>query len=200
MKRCPWGDSHPLYITYHDEEWGVPVHDDRRHFEFLVLEGAQAGLSWLTILKKRESYRKAYDQFDPRLVAKYGEKKRRELLSNEGIIRNQKKIEASIQNAKRFLEVQREFGSFDRYIWDFVDGRSVVNRWKELSEIPAKTILSDAISKDLIKRGFKFVGSTIVYSYLQATGLINDHLMSCFRYRELVSPLKPPREPKHKSP
>ena len=186
MERCPWPGKDEMYIKYHDEEWGVPVHDDSKHFEFLVLEGAQAGLSWLTILKRRENYRKAYDSFDPVKVAKYDEAKVEELLGNAGIIRNRKKIESSINNAKLFLEVQKEFGSFDKYIWSFVDHKPVVNAWKTLSEIPATTELSDRISKDLKKRGFSFVGSTIIYAHIQAIGLVNDHLVSCFRYRQLV--------------
>ena len=165
---------------------GVPVHEDRKHFEFLVLEGAQAGLSWATILKRRENYRKAYDNFDPARVANYDEAKVEELLANAGIIRNRKKIESSINNAKRFLEVQQEFGSFDKYIWRFVDYKPVINSWKTLSEIPANTELSDEISKDLKKRGFSFVGSTIIYAHIQAIGLVNDHIVSCFRYRQLI--------------
>ncbi len=186
MERCPWPGKDEMYIKYHDEEWGVPVHDDRKHFEFLVLEGAQAGLSWSTILKRRENYRKAYDNFDPAKVAKYDEAKVEKLLADAGIIRNRKKIESSINNAKLFLEVQKEFGSFDKYIWSFVDHKPVVNAWKTLSEIPATTELSDRISKDLKKRGFSFVGSTIIYAHIQAIGLVNDHLVSCFRYRQLV--------------
>ncbi len=187
MERCPWPVNDELYIKYHDEEWGVPVHDDRKHFEFLVLEGAQAGLSWSTILKRRENYRKAYDNFDPVKVARYDEAKIKELLANSGIIRNRKKIESSINNAKRFLEVQKEFGSFDKYIWSFVDHKPVINSWKTLSDIPAKTELSDRISKDLKKRGFSFVGSTIIYAHIQAIGLVNDHLVSCFRYNQLIN-------------
>ena len=186
MERCPWPGKDEMYIKYHDEEWGVPVHDDRKHFEFLVLEGAQAGLSWSTILKRRENYRKAYDNFDPAKVAKYDEAKVEKLLADAGIIRNRKKIESSINNAKLFLEVQKEFGSFDKYIWSFVDHKPVVNAWKTLSEIPATTELSDRISKDLKKRGFSFVGSTIIYAHIQAIGLVNDHLVSCFRYRQLI--------------
>jgi len=187
MERCPWPGIDEMYIKYHDEEWGVPVHDDRKHFEFLVLEGAQAGLSWSTILKRRENYRKAYDNFDPAKVAKYNEAKVDELLANAGIIRNRKKIESSINNAKLFLEVQKEFGSFDNYIWSFVNHKPVINSWKKLSEIPATTELSDRISKDLKKRGFSFVGSTIIYAHIQAIGLVNDHLVSCFRYHQLIS-------------
>lgn len=185
MERCPWPGNDQLYIKYHDEEWGVPVHDDRKHFEFLVLEGAQAGLSWLTILKRRENYREAYDNFDPAKVAKYDAARMAELIANAGIIRNRKKIESSIKNAKCFLEIQKEFGSFDKYIWSFVDFKPVINAWKTLSEIPAKTELSDRISTDLKKRGFSFVGSTIMYAHIQAIGLVNDHLVSCFRYQHV---------------
>lgn len=185
MTRCEWSTSDSLYIQYHDEEWGVPLHDDQKLFEFLVLEGAQAGLSWLTILRKRENYRKAFDQFDPAKVARYNERKISKLLNDAGIIRNRLKIESAIQNARAFLQVQDEFGSFDSYIWRFVDGKPIVNTWKTLREIPAKTALSETISKDLLKRGFRFVGPTIVYAHLQATGIVNDHLVSCFRYAEL---------------
>jgi DNA-3-methyladenine glycosylase I len=185
MKRCPWCGDDPLYVKYHDEEWGVPVHDDRTHFEFLVLESAQAGLSWITILKRRENYRKAYGGFDPASVALFDEKKRDELLNNSGIIRNRKKIESSIANAARFLDIVKECGSFDRYIWKFTGNKPVVNSWKSLSDIPPSTELSDKVSKDLRKRGFTFVGSTIIYSHLQATGLVNDHLVDCFRYGEI---------------
>jgi DNA-3-methyladenine glycosylase I len=186
MERCPWPGIDEMYIKYHDEEWGVPVHDDRKHFEFLILEGAQAGLSWSTILKRRENYRKAYDNFDPAKVAKYDDAKVAELLANAGIIRNRKKIESSINNARSFLEVQKEFGSFDHYIWSFVNHKPVINSWEKLSEIPTKTELSDRISKDLKKRNFSFVGSIIIYAHIQAIGLVNDHLISCFRYRELI--------------
>jgi DNA-3-methyladenine glycosylase I len=187
MKRCPWCEGNDLTLKYHDEDWGVPVHEERKHFEFLTLEAAQAGLSWLTILRKRENYRSAYNQFDPRIIAGYDEKKVEALIRNEGIVRNRKKIEASVNNARRFLEIQDRWGSFDRYIWEFVDGKPVVNAWRELHEIPCRTELSDKISKDLKQRGFQFMGSLIIYSHLQATGLINDHLVSCFRYKELVS-------------
>jgi len=180
--RCPWCLSCDLYIEYHDREWGVPVHDDRIHFEFLVLESAQAGLSWLTVLRKRENYRAAYLDFDPKKVAKFGPEKIAELMKNEGLIRNLKKIEASINNAARFLEIQKEFGSFDDYIWGFTGRKPVVNKWRTLKELPAKTELSDEVSKDLKKRGFKFLGSTVIYAHLQATGIINDHLTDCFRY------------------
>ncbi|MBM3286235.1 MAG: DNA-3-methyladenine glycosylase I [Candidatus Eisenbacteria bacterium] len=183
MKRCPWPGADPLAIAYHDSEWGVPVHDDRKHFEFLVLDGAQAGLSWITILRKRENYRKAFDGFDPRKVARYGARKRRSLLADPGIVRNRLKIEAAIAGAKAFLKVQKEFGSFDAYIWGFVAGRSKRNAWRSLSEIPTKTAESEAMSKDLMRRGFRFVGPTICYAYMQAAGLVNDHVVDCSRYR-----------------
>lgn len=186
MERCPWPGNDELYIKYHDEEWGRPVHDDRQHFEFLVLEGAQAGLSWLTILRRREHYRQAFAQFDPQIVAEFDASKVAELLANPGIIRNRKKIESAINNAQRFQAVQQEFGSFDEYIWSFVGHRPVVNSWRTLAELPARTELSDRISKDLKQRGFSFVGSTIIYAHIQAIGLVNDHLVSCFRYRELI--------------
>lgn len=185
IRRCGWSTTDPLYIEYHDREWGVPLHDDRRLFEFLVLEGAQAGLSWLTILKRRQGYRKAFDAFDPRKVAGYDASKVRRLLSDRGIIRNRLKIGSAINNARAFLKVQEEFGSFDRYIWDFVGGKPVVNRFRALPEIPARTALSDRISADLRGRGFSFVGSTIVYAHLQATGMVNDHLVGCFRRGQL---------------
>jgi DNA-3-methyladenine glycosylase I len=184
-RRCPWSTNDDLYIRYHDEEWGAPVHDDRRHFEFLVLEGAQAGLSWLTILRKRVGYRTAYRGFDPRRVARFSARDVARLLGDPGIVRNKTKIESSINNARRFLQVQREFGSFDAYLWAWVGGRPLVNRWRSLSHIPAKTELSDALSKDMKSRGFSFVGSTILYSHLQAVGVVNDHLVSCFRWKEL---------------
>jgi DNA-3-methyladenine glycosylase I len=183
--RCPLCEGADLYRRYHDEEWGVPVHDDRKHFEFLVLESAQAGLSWSTILKKRENYRKAYRGFDPQIVARFGARDIERLLKDAGIVRNRLKIESSINNAKRFLEIREEFGSFDAYLWGFVGGSPVVNRRRTLSEIPAKTELSDRISKDLKTRGFRFVGSTIIYAHLQAVGVVNDHLVGCFRYGEL---------------
>ena len=182
MNRCPWCGNDELYVKYHDEEWGVPVHDDGKHFEFLVLESAQAGLSWLTILRKRENYRKAYDNFDPVKVSQYNDAKIEELMQNAGLIRNRRKIEASINNAKRFLEIQKEFGSFDNYIWSFVDNKAVKNHWNDITEVPATSELSDKVSKDLKNRDFKFLGSTIVYAHLQATGLINDHLVGCFKY------------------
>ena len=181
MNRCDWCLSDEQYLRYHDEEWGVPVHDDRKQFEFLVLESAQAGLSWLTILRKRENYRLAYDNFEPEKVAAYDEKKIGELLLNPGIVRNRRKIEASVVNAQKFLEIQKEFGSFDSYIWKFVNNKPVVNSYASISEIPASSPLSDEVSGDLKKRGFRFLGTVIVYSHLQATGLINDHIDSCFR-------------------
>jgi len=185
MVRCPWAETDDLYRKYHDEEWGVPVHDDRTHFEFLVLEAAQAGLSWLTILRKRENYRRAYRRFDPVRVSKFGDREVRRLLEDPGIVRNRKKIEASIQNAKRFIEVQREFGSFDVYLWRYVDGRPLVSRWGNVSEIPSKSAVSYELSKDLLRRGFRFVGPTILYAYLEAVGVLNDHLVTCFRHPEL---------------
>jgi DNA-3-methyladenine glycosylase I len=190
ITRCAWLENHSkpsgLDINYHDEEWGVPIHDDNTLFEFLILEGAQAGLSWTTILKKRDNYRKAYDNFDPKRVVKFSESKQQELLQNEGIVRNRLKVLASVTNAKAFLEVQKEYGSFDKYIWGFVDGKTIQNSWKSMKEIPVTTIESDRMSKDLKKRGFKFVGSTICYAFMQATGMINDHTTDCFRYLELV--------------
>jgi len=182
MPRCPWANTE-LYAVYHDEEWGVPLHDDQRLFEFLILEGAQAGLSWITILKKRENYRAAFDDFDPRKVARYTATDLARLMANPGIVRNRLKIAAAVQNAKAFLAVQKEFGTFDRYIWSFVDGRPIQNRREQLSDIPARTAESDAMSRDLLARGFKFVGSTICYAHMQATGMVNDHLVSCPRHR-----------------
>jgi DNA-3-methyladenine glycosylase I len=184
MDRCPWAKT-DLSVQYHDTEWGVPVHDDRRLFEFLVLEGAQAGLSWETILNKRENYRAAFDRFDPGLVAKYGPRKRQSLLSDAGIVRNRLKIEAALQNVKLFLAVQNEFGTFDAYIWGFVGHEPTQNAWKSIKEVPAKTRESDAMSEDLKRRGFKFVGSTICYAFMQAVGMVNDHLVDCFRHGEL---------------
>jgi len=184
VKRCAWARDE-LSIRYHDNEWGVPLHADRALFEFLVLEGAQAGLSWSTILRKRPAYRRAFDRFDPRKVAGYGEAKIAELLANEGIVRNRLKVRSAIRNAEAFLAVQKEFGSFDRYIWRFTGGRPLENRWRRLEQVPARTPQSDAMSKDLTKRGFTFVGSTICYAFMQAVGLVNDHLVTCFRYREL---------------
>lgn len=185
ITRCEWSISDPLYIQYHDEEWGVPLHDEQKLFEFLVLEGMQAGLSWLTILRKRENFRKAFDNFDVNQVARYNERKIAKLLDDAGIIRNRQKILATIGNARAFLEVQDEFGSFDQYIWGFVNGKPVVNQWTTLQEIPAKTPLSETISKDLLQRGFRFVGPTIVYAHMQATGMVNDHLVTCHRYRQV---------------
>lgn len=183
-KRCSW-PGNPLAIDYHDREWGVPVRDDRVLFEFLILEGAQAGLSWDTVLKKREHYRKVFDGFDPAKIAKYGEKKKASLMGDAGIIRNRAKIEASVTNAKAFLAVQQEYGSFAKYVWGFVGGKTVQGRRKTSGDIPARTEVSDALSKDLKKRGFKFVGTTIMYAFMQATGMANDHLAQCFRHREL---------------
>jgi DNA-3-methyladenine glycosylase I len=185
MKRCGWCEGSELYMNYHDTEWGMPVFDDRRHFEFLVLESAQAGLSWITILKKRENYRRAYDGFDPEKVARYGEKKKAQLLADPGIVRNRLKIEASINNARQFLEIQKEFGSFSDYIWAFTRGKQIQGKWKTLAELPARTELSDRVAADMKQRGFKFLGSIIMYSHIQATGIVNDHLTGCFRYREL---------------
>jgi DNA-3-methyladenine glycosylase I len=184
MNRCAWGSNNPLMIEYHDAEWGVPLHDEQKLFEFLVLEGMQAGLSWNTILNKRENFRRAFAEFDVEKVARFGKREINRLLKDAGIIRNRLKIEAAINNARRFIEVQQEFGSFDAYIWGFVNGRPIKNKFKSLQEIPPKTPLSDAISKDLIERGFKFVGSTIVYAHMQATGMVNDHTVDCFRYEE----------------
>ena len=186
MKRCTWVDpENKIYLEYHDKEWGLPVHDERKLFEMLVLEGAQAGLSWETVLKKRENYRKAFDEFDPEKVAQYDEKKQTELLQNKGIIRNRLKIKSAIQNAGVFLEIQKEFGSFDSYIWNFVDNKQVQNRFNSIKELPAKTELSDMISKDLKKRGMNFVGPTIIYAFMQAVGIVNDHEISCFRYLQV---------------
>lgn len=184
-QRCEWCLKNDLYIHYHDTEWGVPVHDDRLLFEFLILEGVQAGLSWLTILRKRENYRLAYDGFNPEVIATYDEAKMNELMQDSGIIRNRQKILASVNNARCFLEVQKEFGSFDRYIWSFTDFKPVVNYFESLKEVPATSAISDKISKDMKARGFKFVGSTIIYAHMQATGMVNDHLVSCYRHGEL---------------
>lgn len=187
LSRCEWcRNTFDEYIIYHDTEWGVPVHDDHLHFEFLILEGAQAGLSWSTILKKREGYRRAFSGFDPEKVARFDEKKYQELIKDSDIVRNRLKIKSAINNAGKFLKIQEEFGSFDRYIWNFTGGRPVINRWKSLRDIPARTDLSDMISGDLKKRGFTFVGSTIIYAHLQATGLVNDHTTDCFRYSQLT--------------
>ena len=184
--RCEWVGSDPLYLEYHDNEWGVPLHDDSKIFEMLVLEGAQAGLSWLTVLRKRENYRKAFDDFDPKEVARYDGKKFRQLLADEGIIRNKLKIRSAIKNARAFLEVQNEFGSFNDYVWQFVGGRPIQNSWRRLSDLPAQTPESEAMSKDLRKRGFSFVGPTICYAHMQATGMVNDHIVTCFRYKEIA--------------
>ncbi|MEX1238813.1 MAG: DNA-3-methyladenine glycosylase I [Cyclobacteriaceae bacterium] len=186
--RCSWCLKFDQYIQYHDEEWGLPVHDDRVHFEFLILEGAQAGLSWSTILKKRMGYRKAFADFDHQKVARFTSSRIEKLLLDPGIVRNRLKVTAAVNNAKKFLEVQKEFGSFDQYIWSFVGDKPIINRWKTLKEIPATTPESDALSKDLIRRGFKFVGSTVIYAHMQACGLVNDHLVDCWRYREVMKP------------
>jgi DNA-3-methyladenine glycosylase I len=185
--RCGWCLKFDQYIQYHDEEWGVPVHDDRKHFEFLILEGAQAGLSWATILKRRDGYRKAFADFDPEKVAKFKESRIEKILLDTGIIRNRLKVYAAVNNANKFLEVQKEFGSFDKYIWGFVNHKPIQNKWKSLKEVPATTKESDALSKDLIKRGFKFVGSTVMYAHMQACGLVNDHLVNCWRYRKVIT-------------
>ncbi len=190
-KRCGWTVANwkkidPLMVAYHDTEWGVPLHDDRKLFEFLVLEGAQAGLSWMTVLKKRENYRKAFDRFDPQKVARYNKAKIRKLLGDAGIIRNRLKIESAVTNAKAYLKVQEEFGSFAAYSWRFVDGEPIINRWKTLKQMPATSSISEAFSKDLKQRGFRFVGPTIMYAHMQAVGMVNDHTTDCFRYRELI--------------
>jgi DNA-3-methyladenine glycosylase I len=182
--RCPWPTQENM-LRYHDEEWGVPVHNDRLLFEFLILEGAQAGLSWQTVLNKRENYRAAFDNFEAEKIARYSEAKAAKLMDNPGIIRNRLKIQATIQNAKSFLKVREEFGSFDAYLWRFVDGRPIINRRKSMKEVPARTEISDAMSKDLLKRGFKFAGSTICYANMQAIGMVNDHLVTCFRHKQL---------------
>lgn len=183
--RCGWSTSDPIYIQYHDEEWGVPVHDDTKLFEFLILDAFQAGLSWLTILKKRDNFRKAFDNFDAVKISKYTQKKIDKLLNDEGIIRNKLKVAAAVTNAKAFLAIQKEFGLFDKYIWQFTGGKTKVNTWHTLKEIPPRTDESDAMSKDLKKRGFKFVGSTICYAFMQAAGMVNDHVVDCFRYKSL---------------
>ena len=185
--RCDWCGSDPLYVAYHDDEWGVPVHDDRTWFEFLLLEGAQAGLAWITILRKREAYRRAYDGFDPETIARYDERKVAELLADAGIVRNRLKVAASVTNAQAFLRVRDELGSFDAYMWGFVDGRPIQNRWRTMTELPAVTPLAETISKDLKRRGFRFVGPTIVYAHMQATGMVNDHLVGCFRHAEVAA-------------
>lgn len=184
MPRCPWATT-DLYVTYHDSEWGVPLHDDRELFEFLILEGAQAGLSWITILKKRDNYRKAFDDFDPKKVARYGPRDVERLMGDAGIVRNKLKITAAIQNASAFLAVQKEFGTFNAYAWKIVGGKPIQNRWRAMADVPASTPESDAMSRDLKVRGFKFVGSTIIYAHMQATGMVNDHLVTCPRHREL---------------
>ncbi len=190
IKRCAWvGTDNPLMLEYHDREWGVPVHEDRQHFEFLVLEAAQAGLSWSIVLKKREGYRRAFSEFDPGKVARYTENRIQKLTADPSIVRNRMKIEAAVSNAREFLAIQDEFGSFDAYGWRFVEGRPRVNRWKTMSKIPATSLESDAFSKDLKRRGFSFVGSTIIYAHMQAVGMVNDHLVACFRYR-LIQRLK----------
>jgi DNA-3-methyladenine glycosylase I len=191
--RCPWAGTDPIYIRYHDVEWGVPVHDDRTLFEFLILEGAQAGLSWLTILKKRESYRRAFDGFEPEKVARYGRAKIARLLSDAGIVRNRRKIEAAVNNARAFLRVCEAFGSFDRYMWRFADGRPIQNRWQKMTQVPARTSESETMSRDLKQRGFTFVGPTICYAHMQAVGMVNDHLVNCFRHREVAGLGKAPR-------
>ena len=183
--RCGWAGTEPIYVAYHDEEWGVPVRDDRTLFEFLVLEGAQAGLSWITILKKRDAYRLAFDRFDAEKVARYDARRVNKLLQNEGIVRNRLKIESAVRSARAFLKVQEEFGSFSDYQWRFVEGKPLVNRWKSMKEVPPRTPLSDAYSKDLKKRGFNFVGSTIIYAHMQAVGMVNDHIVDCFRHTKV---------------
>lgn len=182
VNKCPWCLKDPIYERYHDEEWGVPVHDDNKHFEFIVLESAQAGLSWLTVLKKREGYRFQYEDFDFNKVANFNEDKIENMLLDKNIIRNRRKIEASINNAKVFIKIREEFGSFDNYIWSYVNGEPIINSWKTLEELPARTELSDTVSSDLKRRGFKFFGTTIAYAHMQATGIINDHLVDCFKY------------------
>ena len=185
--RCDWAGSDPLYITYHDTEWGVPLHDDRLLFEFLVLEGAQAGLSWLTILRKRDNYRRAFANFVPEKVARFDQRKIARLLADAGIVRNRQKIEAAIANARAYLKVQEEFGSFDAYSWRFVEGKPIRNRWRRMTEIPAKTEESEVMSRDLVQRGFRFVGPTICYAHMQATGMVNDHLLGCFRHAQVAA-------------
>lgn len=184
--RCAWCGTDPLYVRYHDEEWGVPVHDDRRHFEFLILEGAQAGLSWITILRKRENYREAFAGFDPERVARFGKRDVERLLKNPGIVRNRLKVEGAVKNARAFLAVQEAFDGFDRYVWRFVGGKPIRNRWTQMKEVPATSAESDALSKDLKKRGFTFVGPTIVYAHMQAIGMVNDHVVDCFRHKQLA--------------
>jgi DNA-3-methyladenine glycosylase I len=188
MNKCPWPKNDPLMNEYHDKEWGVPLHNDQKIFEFIVLDTFQAGLSWSIVLKKRDGFRKAFEKFDIEKIARFNEKKILLLLQDEGIIRNQLKIRATVNNAKRFLEVQKEFGTFDKYIWQFTGSKTIVNKWNHLSQLPAKSPQSDAMSKNLQKRGFKFVGSTICYAFMQAAGMVNDHLVECFRYEELKKP------------
>jgi DNA-3-methyladenine glycosylase I len=188
ITRCPWADGSHAYSAYHDLEWGVPAHDDRVFFEFLILEGAQAGLSWSTILNKRDGYREAFAGFEPEKVARFDARRIERLLANPNIVRNRLKIESSVTNARAFLDVQRECGSFDRYVWTFVDGKPIQNRWRTLAEVPARTPQSDALSKDLLRRGFRFVGSTIMYAFMQATGLVNDHLVGCPQWKTLARP------------
>ena len=185
--RCAWAGNDPLYRAYHDGEWGVPLHDERALFEFLILEGAQAGLSWITILKKRDHYRAAFDHFNPQRIARYGEDKIKSLLNDPGIVRNRLKVEAAVNNAQKFLEIQKEFGSFDAFIWQFIGGATRQNRWRRQADVPASTPESDAMSKELKQRGFKFVGSTICYALMQATGMVNDHVTDCFRHKELLT-------------
>ena len=185
IKRCPWATKDPLNTDYHDTEWGVPIHDDQQLFEFLILEGAQAGLSWITVLKKRENYRNAFHHFDANKIARFTNKKIETLLQNPGIIRNRLKINSTIENAKAFLQIQEECNSFSDFIWDFVDGKPIINKWKNIKQVPDKTILSDKMSKELKKRGFKFVGTTICYAFMQAVGMVNDHLVDCFRYKQI---------------
>jgi len=192
--RCSWPQN-DLSIRYHDDEWGVPSHDDRHLFEFLILEGAQAGLSWDTILQKRENYRAALDGFDPKIISRYDQRKQQRLLKNPGIVRNRLKIASTVQNARVFLEIQKEFGSFDRYIWQFVGGKPIVNKWRSGERIPATNAQSDAMSKDLKKRGFNFVGSTICYAFMQAVGMVNDHAADCFRYRQVGEKAPGPKKP-----
>lgn len=184
--RCPWCESDPLYVAYHDTEWGVPVNSDRTHFEFLILEGAQAGLSWLTVLKRREGYQKAFSGFDPEAVARFSTQKQTTLLKNPEIIRNRLKVGSAVKNARAFLNIREEFGSFNEYVWRFVDGKPVQNHWKRMKDVPASTPRSDALSRDLKNRGMSFVGSTIIYAYMQACGLVNDHLTFCFRHQEIA--------------
>ena len=187
LKRCNWCGEDPLYVAYHDQEWGVPVRDDQTLFEFLLLETFQAGLSWITILRKRENFRKAFDHFDYRKIARYDEQKIDELLLDPGIIRNKLKVQSAVTNAQAFIQIQEEFGSFSDYFWSFSDGKPIVNHFEIMKEVPANTPLSDTISKDLKKRGFKFVGTTVVYAHMQATGMVNDHVIDCFRHREIMS-------------